>query len=174
MPDPRNDALRLSDAGAQLIEDFEGYRADWYDDPVGVRTIGIGWTRELPEGFRAPLSRPEARRLLRETIGDYEHAVRRNVDVPLSQPQFDALVSFTYNLGASRLRESTLRKRLNGGDAWGAAAEFDRWVYAGGEVLAGLVRRRAAERALFESGTEARRPGGVLRSLRDWVLRRFR
>ena len=174
MPHPDNDDLRLSDAGIQLIEDFEGYRADWYDDPVGVRTIGIGWTRDLPEGFSAPLSRSEARRLLRETVGDYEHAVRRNVDRPLSQPQFDALVSFTYNLGASRLRESTLRKRFNEGDEWGAAEEFDRWIYGGGHVLPGLVRRRAAERKLFESGTTGSRSGGTLRSLRDWLRRRFR
>ena len=174
MPDPQNDSLRLSDAGLQLIEDFEGYRADWYADPVGVRTIGIGWTRELPEGFAAPLSHAEARRLLRESAGEYEAAVRRHVDVPLSQPQFDALVSFVYNLGASRLRDSTLRARLNGGDPWGAAAEFDRWVYAGDRVLPGLVRRRAAERRLFESGTSRPKPGGALRSLRDWLKRRFR
>lgn len=174
MPDPANDALRTSDAGLQLIEDFEGYRADWYADPVGVRTIGIGWTRALPDGFRAPLSKAEAWRLLRQTVVEYEAAVRRYVDVPLSQPQFDALVSFTYNLGASRLKESTLRKRLNAGDAWGAAEEFDRWVYAGTQVLPGLVRRRAAERALFESGISGTRPGGALRSLRDWLLRRFR
>ncbi len=174
MPHPDNDSLRLSDAGAQLIEDFEGYRADWYSDPVGVRTIGIGWTRELPAGFSAPLSRSEARRLLAETVGDYERAVRHNVDQPLSQAQFDALVSFTYNLGASRLRESTLRKRLNAGDAWGAAEEFDRWVYGGGVVLPGLVRRRAAERRLFEEGTPPRRSSGALGALRDWLRRRFR
>lgn len=174
MPDPKNDSLRLSDDGLQLIEDFEGYRADWYADPTGVQTIGIGWTHDLPDGFAAPLSHAEARRLLRQSAGEYEAAVRRHADVPLSQPQFDALVSFVYNLGASRLRDSTLRKRLNAGDAWGAAEEFDRWIYAGDKVLAGLVRRRAAERRLFESGISARKPGGALRNLRDWLLRRFR
>ena len=156
MPHPANDPLRISAAGLALIERFEGFMPDWYLDPVGVRTIAYGWTHALPDGFDPPLTEAEGRQLLRQTVGAYEDAVRRLVDVPLAQAQFDALVSFTYNLGATNLGSSTLLRRLNDGDAAGAAAEFDKWVLAGGVPLAGLVRRRAAERALFES---ARAPG---------------
>jgi GH24 family phage-related lysozyme (muramidase) len=151
MPHPANDPLRISDAGLALIERFEGFRSDWYLDPVGVRTIAFGWTGPLPNGLVPPLTEAEGRRLLRDTVGDYEAAVRRLVAVPLGQPQFDALVSFTYNLGASNLSSSTLLRLLNEGRVREAAAEFDKWVLAGGVPLAGLVRRRAAERALFES-----------------------
>lgn len=153
MPHPSNDALRISDVGLALIERFEGFEPDWYLDPVGVRTIAYGWTGALPAGLSPPLTRAQGRQLLRDTVGAYESAVRRNVAVPLAQPQFDALVSFTYNLGASNLASSTLLRLLNAGDASGAAEQFDRWVLAGGRPLPGLVRRRAAERALFASGT---------------------
>ena len=153
MPHPSNDALRTSDDGLALIERFEGFEPDWYLDPVGVRTIAFGWTGALPEGVDPPLTEAQGRRLLRETVGRYEDAVRRSVAVPLAQEQFDALVSFTYNLGAGNLASSTLLRLLNAGDAAGAAEQFDRWVMAGGRALPGLVRRRAAERALFSRGT---------------------
>ena len=151
MPHPANDNLRISDAGLALIEQFEGFEPDWYLDPVGVPTIAFGWTGALPAGFSPPLTRAQGRELLRQTVGRYGDAVRDAIDVPLHQNQYDALVSFTYNLGGGALRESTLRTKLNAGDVAGAAAEFDRWVRAGGRVYQGLVRRRAAERALFES-----------------------
>ncbi|PAP77860.1 lysozyme [Rubrivirga marina] len=151
MPHPANDPLRISAAGLALIEGFEGFEPDWYLDPVGVRTIAYGWTGPLPDGLVPPLSEAEGRRLLRDTVGAYETAVRRHVEVPLAQPQFDALVSFTYNLGASNLSTSTLLRLLNEGKPGEAAKEFDKWVLANGTQLAGLVRRRAAERALFES-----------------------
>lgn len=173
MPHPSNRSLDLSDAGFDLVEGFEGFRPDWYADPAGVQTIGFGWTGALPDGYRPPLSPADGRRLLRETVGRYEAAVRRLVEVPLSQRQFDALVSFTYNLGEGNLAESTLLRLLNAGDPWAAAAEFDRWVYGGGRVLPGLVRRRREERALFEAGTERRSPN-PLSALRRWILRRFR
>ncbi|WP_412067871.1 lysozyme [Rubrivirga sp. IMCC43871] len=153
MPHPANDALRISSAGLALIERFEGFEPDWYLDPVGVRTIAYGWTGALPAGLSPPLTQAQGRQLLRDTVGAYESAVRRSVAVPLAQAQFDALVSFTYNLGASNLASSTLLRLLNEGDARAAAEQFDRWVLAGGRALPGLVRRRAAERALFTSGT---------------------
>ena len=152
MPHSANDALRITDEGLALIERFEGFEPEWYPDPVGVRTIGFGWTGPLPAGFVAPLTPEQGRALLRHTVGRYEGAVRAAVDVPLRPHQFDALVSFTYNLGGGALRGSTLLTKLNAGDPAGAAAEFDRWVWAGGRVLQGLVRRRAAERERFEGG----------------------
>ena len=151
MPHPANADLRISDAGLTLIQRFEGFEPDWYLDPVGVRTIAYGWTGALPEDLVPPLTEAEGRRLLADTVGAYEAAVARHVDVPLAQAQFDALVSFAYNVGASNLAASTLLARLNAGRAVEAAAEFDRWVLAKGRRLEGLVRRRAAERALFES-----------------------
>ena len=148
--DDRPVPLAVSPAGLALIERFEGFVPDWYDDPVGVRTIGFGWTGPLPAGTAPPLSLGDARRLLRETVEGYADAVRAAVAVPLSQGQFDALVSFTYNLGPGALRRSTLLRRVNAGEP-DAAEEFDRWTFAGGRRLPGLVRRRAAERALFEA-----------------------
>ena len=73
------------------------------------------------------------------------------VKVPISQQMFDALVSFAYNVGAANMAASTLVRKLNAGDINGAAAEFDRWVFSGGARLAGLTKRRDAERALFLS-----------------------
>ena len=168
--DDRPAPLAVSPAGLALIERFEGFVADWYLDPVGVRTIGFGWTGPLPEGTAPPLSRADARWLLHETIGAYADAVREAVTVPLSQSQFDALVSFTYNLGPGALRRSTLLRRINAGDP-AAAKEFDRWVFASGRRLPGLVRRRAAERALFEAATppppsRTRGAGWLRRALR--------
>ncbi len=156
MPPPTD--LRISSAGLALIERFEGFEPDWYLDPVGVRTIAFGWTGELPPGYTPPLTRAEGRRLLLDTVGTYEAAVRRHVSVALAQAQFDALVSFTYNVGATHFSTSTLLDRLNAGQVAAAAAEFDRWVLAKGQRLEGLVRRRAAERALFESVSPPPRP----------------
>lgn len=81
----------------------------------------------------------------------FEKAVTRNVTVQLNQDQFDALVSFTFNLGEGNLKQSTLLKKVNAGDFAGAAKEFPRWNKADGKVLAGLVRRRASEALLFQS-----------------------
>ena len=174
--DDRLVPLAVSPAGLDLIERFEGFRADWYLDPVGVPTIGFGWTGPLPAGTAPPLARADARRLLRETVGVYAAAVREAVAVPLAQGQFDALVSFTYNLGPGALRRSTLLRRINAGDP-AAAEEFDRWTFAGGRRLPGLVRRRAAERALFEasappSSARSARAGRTQRA--GWLRRVLR
>ena len=152
MPHPPNDDLRVSAEGLSLIMRFEGFQADWYPDPVGVRTIAYGWTGALPVGFEPPLTESQGRELLRRTVGAYEQAVRDLVTVPLAQGAFDALVSFTYNLGRGSLASSTLLRKLNAGEP-GVGAEFDRWVFAGGERLEGLVRRRAVERAMFEAAS---------------------
>lgn len=92
-----------------------------------------------------------AERLLKTGLVSYESDVSRTVKVGLTQGQFDATVSFTYNLGAGSLSTSTLLRKLNAGDYAGAADEFLRWNKAGGKVLNGLTRRREAERALFLS-----------------------
>jgi len=88
--------------------------------------------------------------LLHADAGCAADAVARAAVVPLTQGQFDALVSFTFNLGAPALEGSSLLRKLNAGDVVGAAAEFPKWCHAGNAVLPGLVTRRARERALFE------------------------
>jgi len=83
-------------------------------------------------------------------LAQFERRVRRLFSIDLEQHQFDPILSFTYNLGAGALQASTLRKKILRYDMDGAVREFDRWVFAGGRKLAGLVRRRAAEREMFE------------------------
>ncbi len=141
-------ATSLSERGVDLIKGFEGLRLQAYRDPAGVWTIGYGHTGgDVRPGMT--ISPARAEELLRHDTGWAQDAVRRSVKVPLTQGQFDALTSFTYNLGAGALASSTLVKKLNTGDYAGAQKEFGRWVHAGGEVLLGLVRRRAAEAKLF-------------------------
>lgn len=146
--------MRISDKGISLIKQFEGLRLTAYQDSVGVWTIGYGWTLPVDGKPIRPgmtIKDETAERLLRTGLVGYESDVSKLVKVKLTQGQFDALVSFAYNLGARTLSTSTLLQKLNAGDYAGAADEFPRWNKAGGKVLPGLTRRREAERALFLS-----------------------
>ena len=140
--------MHISETGLALIRQFEGLRLSAYRCPAGIATIGYGSTAGVQMGQTITAERAEE--LLREDVRQFEAAVSRLVKVPLSQGQFDSLASFAFNLGAKSLAQSTLLRLLNAGDYSGAAAQFDRWVYASGKKLSGLVKRRAAERALFE------------------------
>ncbi|WP_394119316.1 lysozyme [Enterobacter soli] len=146
--------MRTSDKGIALIKEFEGCKLTAYQDSVGVWTIGYGWTQPVdgkPIRAGMTIKQETAERLLKTGLVSYESDVSRLVKVELTQGQLDALVSFTYNLGARSLSTSTLLRKLNAGDYAGAAEEFLRWNKAGGKVLNGLTRRREAERALFLS-----------------------
>ncbi|HCT7897887.1 TPA: lysozyme [Enterobacter cloacae] len=146
--------MQTSDKGISLIKQFEGCKLTAYQDSVGVWTIGYGWTQHVdgkPIRAGMTIKQETAERLLKTGLVSYESDVSRLVKVGLTQGQFDALVSFTYNLGARSLSTSTLLRKLNAGDYAGAADEFLRWNKAGGKVLNGLTRRREAERALFLS-----------------------
>lgn len=146
--------MQTSDKGIALIKQFEGCKFTAYQDSVGVWTIGYGWTKPVdgkPIRAGMTIKQETAERLLNTGLVSYENDVSRLVKVDLTQGQFDALVSFTYNLGARSLSTSTLLRKLNAGDYAGAADEFLRWNKAGGKVLNGLTRRREAERALFLS-----------------------
>lgn len=139
----------------ELIKEFEGFSSEPYTCPAGVDTIGYGSTR-YADGSTVKLgdksiTKDEAVELMKATLGEYEDAVNKYVIAPLTQNQFDALVSFAYNVGAGNLKSSTLLKKLNRQDYVGAAEEFIRWNRGGGKVLAGLTRRRMAERTLFNS-----------------------
>ncbi|MGR7900547.1 lysozyme [Klebsiella aerogenes] len=146
--------MQTSEKGIALVKQFEGCKLTAYQDSVGVWTIGYGWTQPVdgkPIRAGMTIKQETAERLLKTGLVSYESDVSRLVKVSLTQGQFDALVSFTYNLGARSLLTSTLLRKLNSGDYAGAADEFLRWNKAGGKVLNGLTRRREAERALFLS-----------------------
>ncbi|WP_447283406.1 lysozyme [Escherichia coli] len=146
--------MQTSDKGIALIKQFEGCKLTAYQDSVGIWTIGYGWTQPVdgkPIRAGMTIKQETAERLLKTGLVSYESDVSRLVKVGLTQGQFDALVSFTYNLGARSLSTSTLLRKLNAEDYAGAADEFLRWNKAGGKVLNGLTRRREAERALFLS-----------------------
>lgn len=163
--------MKISNSGLDLIKSFEGLGdgnkstpgLDPYLCPAGVVTIGWGHVilqhgqrlegkaglqvaiRLYPKGITVE----EAERLLRQDCERFENAVDRLVKVPITQNQFDSLVSFAFNLGEENLRRSTLLKRLNAGEYREAAIEFPQWNKANGQVLPGLIRRRKAEAELF-------------------------
>lgn len=141
----------VTEKGLELIKKFEGFVPSEYVCPAGKRTIGYGHVIRETESFSPELTKREAEELLKEDLGAAEEAVIRFVDVPLTPNQFDALVSFVFNVGAGRFERSMLLRRLNAGDYAGAAKEFLQWVYGNGQKLEGLVRRRRAEKALFET-----------------------
>jgi GH24 family phage-related lysozyme (muramidase) len=149
--------MNISQNGVDLIKNFEGLRLKAYYDSAGVLTIGYGWTHPV-DGVKIypgmAINAETAERLLKTGLVSYENDVNRLVKVKLNQNQFDALVSFAYNLGSGALSTSTLLKKLNAGDYTGAADEFLRWNKAGGKVLPGLTLRRKAERKLFLTETE--------------------
>lgn len=139
----------INQKGLDIVKRFEGLSLTAYRDPVGIWTIGYGHTGpEVGPGDR--ITRTQAETLLRKDLTRFENAVRSLVKVPLNSNQFSALVSFTFNVGSGALAQSTLLSRLNQRDYQGAADQFSRWVYGGGQVLPGLVTRRNAERALFQ------------------------
>ena len=161
----------VNDATVDLIKSFEGIpdgdpstvNLDPYLDPIGIWTIGWGHAISNGNAFlRGPANRAlakslypggltmdQAEVLLRSDLMDTGKDVLGLVTVDLVDNQYGALVSFTFNLGLGNLRKSTLLRLLNGGDSDSASDEFVKWNRAGGKVMAGLTRRRLAERDLF-------------------------
>lgn len=139
--------MNTSKAGLNLIREFEGLSLQSYYCPAGRLTIGYGSTQNV--GLGQKITQAQADKLLADDLAEFEKAIAQLVKVPLSQNQFDALVSFTYNCGISALAKSTLLKKLNLRDYNGAAAEFKRWDKANGKPLLGLTKRRYAETKLF-------------------------
>lgn len=149
--------MQISNNGIALIKGFEGCRLTAYPDPGtggAPWTIGYGWTypidgKPIKPGMK--IDQATADRLLKTGLVSYENDVLKLVKVKLTQNQFDALVSFAYNVGSRALSTSTLLKKLNAGDIKGAADEFLRWNKAGGKEMPGLTRRRKSERDVFLS-----------------------
>jgi lysozyme len=143
----------INASGLHIIKQFEGWSATPYRCPANIPTQGWGFTRLL-NGSKVKmdspaLSKEEAEVILKHELNHFERGVRRLVNVKLNHNQFSSLVSFSFNLGLGNLQNSTLRMKLNRDDYDGAADEFPKWRKAGGRILKGLVRRRAAERSLF-------------------------
>ena len=139
--------MKTSQYGIDLIKHFEGCELKAYKCPAGVWTIGYGHTKGVQEGDE--WSESHANRMLEVELEEYEGYVDKYVTAPLGQNQFDALVSWTYNLGGGNLSASTMLKVLNAGEYDEVPNQMLRWNKAGGKVLEGLTRRRQAEADMF-------------------------
>jgi GH24 family phage-related lysozyme (muramidase) len=163
--------MKISAAGIELLKQFEGCRLTAYQDSVGVWTIGFGTTAGVKEG--QTISQVKAEEYLRSDLAIFEKAVTESLKAPVNQNQFDALVSFTYNVGVSAFRSSTLLNLINEKtDKKVVAAEFSKWVKAGNQTLPGLVSRRKAESELFLKGTKNDVLAHTILAQRDTWLKR--
>ncbi|MGN5765684.1 lysozyme [Acinetobacter calcoaceticus] len=144
--------MTTSQTGINLITSFEDLKLSAYLCPAGVWTIGFG-TTVYPNGNRVKqvdkCTEAQAKAYFAHDLNRFERTVNGSVAVPLSQNQFDALVSLTYNIGETAFKNSTLLEMLNAGNYRGAADQFLVWNKSKGQVLNGLVRRRKTERELF-------------------------
>jgi len=144
--------MKTSADGIALLHYFESCRLEAYPDPAtGGAPWTIGWGDTGPDvvpGLKITQEEADAR-FERRLAQEFEPGVRAAVKVSITQRQFDALVCFAYNVGLANLRSSTLLRMVNRGDFAGARAQFMRWTRANGKVTRGLIRRRAAEAALF-------------------------
>ena len=144
----------VSKNGLDIIKEFESFRAKPYLCPSGIPTIGYGSTY-YPDGKKVTLQDKEiteekAFEILEYIANkDFGSNINKVVKVPLNQNQFDALVSFVYNIGSGNFEKSTLLKKVNQSDFIGASLEFEKWNKANGKVLNGLTKRRLAEKELF-------------------------
>ena len=139
--------MNISNTGIDLIKHFEGCETEAYLCPAGVPTIGYGHIKGVQMGD--VITETQAHEMLVEELDEYESYINDLVTVGLNQNQFDAMVSWVYNLGGGNLRASTLLKVLNSGNYAGVPEQIMRWNKAGGKVLEGLTRRRQAEADLF-------------------------
>lgn len=144
--------MKISDEGLDLIKEAEGFRDKAYLCPAGVWTIGYGHTRGVEAG--QTVTRAEAEMLLRTDVAATERGIATLCEeerVKLRQGQYDALVSFAFNIGLDALRRSTLWSKVKTNpSAPSVATEFGKWIYAGGRKQPGLIKRRAKEAALWQ------------------------
>lgn len=144
--------MKTSKNGIALIKQFEGCRLKAYKCPAGVWTIGIGHTGLVngkPITENTTITPLMAEALLAIDLQKFENAINKVVKKPLTQSEFDSLVSFVFNIGIGAFEQSTMLKLLNQGNFDLAAKQFERWNKAGGKVLKGLTKRRLAEKTLF-------------------------
>jgi len=165
--------MKISQAGLDLIKRFEGCRLEAYQDAVGIWTIGYGHTGpNVNPGLK--ITQAQADVILAQDVERFASGVAANVKVGLTQPEFDALVSFAFNVGLGAFRGSTLLRLLNdNADRTVVASQFLRWNKAGGRVLEGLTKRRNAEKALFLSKAPHPLLGHSILAKQDtWLKRR--
>jgi lysozyme len=158
--------MKVSQKCIQQIKLDEGVKNKPYQCPALLWTVGVGHvidphhakvpfadrkTLPIPDGWNRVLSSEEIDEILRKDLARFEAGVLRLIKVKLTQGQFDALVSFSFNVGLGNLQNSTLRMKVNREDYAGAAEQFLVWTKAGGKVLPGLVKRRTHEKEMFES-----------------------
>ena len=158
--------MKVSAKALEVIRHHEGVRTKPYQCPALLWTIGVGHVIDpnhgriplterkalpIPEGWNRTITMGEVDDILRDDLNRFERGVERFCPVPLTQGQFDALVSFSFNVGLGTLQRSTLRQKVLRGEMEGAADEFLKYTIGGGKVLKGLVTRRNDERALFVS-----------------------
>lgn len=145
--------MKVSDNCIKMIKHHEGVRLKPYKDPIGLWTVGVGHLigdgKSLPIEWFRTFTMDEVDELLKKDLAKFEKGVLRLCPNYLTQPRFDALVSFAFNVGLGNLQSSTLRQKHNRGDILGAAQEFLKWNKAGGRVLRGLTVRRQDESNLY-------------------------
>ena len=144
-----NPYMQYSATGLLLTQSFEGCKLMAYPDSKGIPTIGFGHTRNVHLGDSCTQEQADA--WLDSDVQGAVYTVNHYVAINLSQPEFDALVDLVFNIGTSAFANSTMLRLLNCGDLIGASLEFEKWDHAGGVVVAGLLRRRVAERLEFQS-----------------------
>lgn len=145
--------MNISQAGLDLIKSFESLELKAYPDPAtGGDPITIGYGHTGPEvHLGMTITEEEAEDLLRQDVGKFEECVEQAVGANVMQQEFDACVSLAFNIGCGNFKTSTLVKMIRAGNMAGAAQQFIRWNKANGHTMAGLTRRREAERDLFLS-----------------------
>lgn len=141
----------ITDNGLKFIKRFEGFSPIIYLDSAGLKTIGYGHLIHPHEKsfFKNGISELDAESLLKQDVQLAENAVARLIKVPLTNHQFDALVSFTFNVGSGALQRSTLRHKINRGEHEEVPLELLKWIYAGNRKIPGLIKRRILEGELY-------------------------
>jgi lysozyme len=148
--------MKMTVEGLDLIKEHEGFRTRAYRDATGILTIGYGHTAMAGPPHVRPgleISRLEAENILRRDVERFAEGVRRALRRELSDRQFSALVSFSYNIGLTNFQRSSVLRAVNAGDFEAVPRRLSLWVKAGGRTLPGLIKRRAAEAALFAGET---------------------
>lgn len=155
--------MKMTPEGLALIRQYEGFRGTAYRCPAGVWTIGYGHTSQAGPPSVMPgmtMSEGRAREVLAEDVRMFASGVRASLKRPVSDAQFSALVSFAFNVGLGAFRSSSVLRAVNAGDMAAVPRRLQLWVKGGGKVLPGLVRRRAAEAAMFAGGSDGKVPPG--------------
>lgn len=141
----------ITNYGLELIKKFESFKAQLYYCPANVLTIGYGHVVIDKKPFLKGITKQEADKILLSDIYRAQKSILNQIKVKLNNNQYDALVSFTFNVGGAALQRSTLRQQVNSNDHHLVSNELKKWIWAGGRKLTGLIIRRQQEAILYES-----------------------